>query len=88
MTSYGDEGWTFGILVGSTEWLTVYGSRWKAPVLHGTPEDAYAEMDEWAVGKTLDVIRDLTIARVRMVFHGGVGSGRAFRILERYEVPA
>ena len=72
----GDEGWAWGEIIGEGEWLTVLGSHYRAPVLHSTPDAARAasvDAPGWC---------QAVVARVRMVYHGGVASGRAFRILE------
>ena len=83
-TRYGDEGWTFGTLAGSQMWLTVWGSHWDAPVLHATREEAVAALEAWTSEYATRPPAGLfTVARVRMVFHGGVSSGRAFRILDQ-----
>lgn len=84
MTAFGDEGWTYGTIVHThsepDKWLTVWGSHWHAPVLHPTQAAAKVALTEWLN----EVNRDpgqFVVRRVRMVFHGGVESGRAFLVL-------
>jgi hypothetical protein len=84
VTAYGDEGWTWGTINHLPDepdkWLTVWGSHWHAPVLNPTQASAEAAFKKWLADTSLDPAQ-FTVRRVRMVYHAGVGSGRAFRIL-------
>lgn len=74
------EGWAWGLLLGSTEWLTILGSAYRRPVFAETPETAVKPDVQLADGYTL------VLARVRAEYHGGVSvSNEAYRILEMAE---
>jgi hypothetical protein len=71
-------GWAYGLCIGSSEWLTILGSAFKAPELAGAPGDVLppeAPAPEWG---------EWVLAEVEEVWHGGVTGARpyAYRILQ------
>ena len=83
-------GWTYGERIPQTsEFLTVLGSAYRAPVLYGTQAEAQAALDAFGPAPHMR----LEVAHVTERAHGGVsGRGYAYRITgapaSNWQVPA
>jgi hypothetical protein len=80
---YRRQGFTFGLFIGSREWLTVLGSFFRLPDLRATREEAELDMAAFQAMRTADGNRvpNLEVAEVEMVRHSGVSGGWAFRVV-------
>jgi hypothetical protein len=76
----GRSGWAFGERIPEdSPYLTILGSAWTAPTLHGTEEESRAALAASPASRSPHL--RLVVAHVTEGWHGGVsGSGHVYKI--------